>query len=77
MFGVPPKRGTMASQMGMAACSTFDLGYMAVVCMYMAQVDMGVGVSMQAHSVLTGQHDLPFSPIGEVVQSVLPVVAPE
>jgi hypothetical protein len=27
--------------------------------------------------VLTGQYDLPFFPIGEVVQSVLPVVAPE
>jgi hypothetical protein len=37
------KRSNMASQMGMVACSTFDLGYMAVVCMYMAQVDMGLG----------------------------------
>ena len=44
------KRGTVASQMDMVACSTFDSGHMAVVCMYidMAQVDMGVEVSMQA-----------------------------
>jgi hypothetical protein len=38
----------MASQMGMVAYSTFDLGYMAVVYMYMAQVDMGLWMSMQA-----------------------------
>jgi hypothetical protein len=50
MFGVPPKRDIVASQMDMVACSTFDSGHMAVVCMYidMAQVDMGVEVSMQA-----------------------------
>jgi hypothetical protein len=51
MFGVPPKWGTMASQMDMVACSTFGSGYMAVaVCTHndMAQVCMGVDVSMQA-----------------------------
>jgi hypothetical protein len=43
----------MASQMDMVACFTFDSGHMAVVCMYvcmyidMAEVDMGVEVSMQ------------------------------
>ena len=44
-----PKRGIVASQMDMVACSTFDSGHMAVVCMYidMAHVDMGVEVSMQ------------------------------
>jgi hypothetical protein len=44
MFGVPPKRDIVASQMDMVACSTFDSGHMVVVCMYidMAQVDMGV-----------------------------------
>jgi hypothetical protein len=34
-LGVPPKRGTVASQMDMVACSTFGSGYMVVVCMYM------------------------------------------
>jgi hypothetical protein len=29
------KRGTMASQMDMVACLTFDLGHMVEVCMYM------------------------------------------
>jgi hypothetical protein len=52
MFGVPSKRGTVASQMDMVACSTFDSGRMKVVYMYIdtAQVDVGVGVevSMQA-----------------------------
>jgi hypothetical protein len=50
MFEVPPKRGTVASQMDMVTCSTFDSELMAVVCMYidMAHVDMGVEVSMQA-----------------------------
>jgi hypothetical protein len=50
MFGVPPRRGTVAFQMDIVACSTFDSGHMAIVCMYidMAQVDMGVEVSMQA-----------------------------
>jgi hypothetical protein len=45
-----PKRCTVASQMDMVACSTFDSGHMAMVCMYidMAHVDMGVEVSMQA-----------------------------
>jgi hypothetical protein len=49
MFGVPPKRGTVASQTGMVACPTFDLGHMVEVCMRidMAYVDMGVEVSMQ------------------------------
>jgi hypothetical protein len=44
-----PKRGTVASQMDIVACSTFNSGHMAVVCMYidMAHVDMGVEVSMQ------------------------------
>jgi hypothetical protein len=38
MFGVPPRRGTVASQMDMVACPTFDLGHMAEVnmCMDMA-----------------------------------------
>jgi hypothetical protein len=46
-----PKRGTVASQMDMVACSTFDSGHIAVACMYidMAHVDMGVEVSMQVH----------------------------
>ena len=50
MFGVPPRRGTVASQMDMVACPIFDLGHRVMVCMYidMAQVDMGAGVSMQA-----------------------------
>jgi hypothetical protein len=40
----------MASKMNIVACSTFDSGHMMVVCMYidMAQVDMGVEVSIQA-----------------------------
>jgi hypothetical protein len=48
MFGVPPKRGTVASQMDMVAYPTFDSGHMVAACMYidMAQVDMGVEVSM-------------------------------
>jgi hypothetical protein len=38
MFGVPPKRGTVTSQMDMVACPTFDLGHMVEVnmCMDMA-----------------------------------------
>jgi hypothetical protein len=38
MFGVPPRRGTVASQMDMVACPTFDLGHMVEVnmCMDMA-----------------------------------------
>jgi hypothetical protein len=50
MFEVPPIRGTVASQMDMVACSTFDSKHMVVVCMYidMAQVDMGVKVPMEA-----------------------------
>jgi hypothetical protein len=49
-LGCPPKRGTVASQMGMVACPTFDLGHMVEVCMCMdiAYVDMVVEVSMQA-----------------------------
>jgi hypothetical protein len=45
-----PKWGTVASQMDMVACSTFNLGHMVVVCMYidMAQVDIRVEVFMQA-----------------------------
>jgi hypothetical protein len=35
MFGVPPKRGTVASQVDMVACLTFDLGHMVEVCMHM------------------------------------------
>jgi hypothetical protein len=35
MFGVPPKRDTMASQVDMVACPTFDLGHMVEVCMRM------------------------------------------
>jgi hypothetical protein len=35
MFGVPPRRGTVAYQMDMMACPTFDLGHMVEVCMYM------------------------------------------
>jgi hypothetical protein len=48
MFGVPPKRGTVASQMDMVACPTFDLGHMVEVnmCMDMAYADKGVEVSM-------------------------------
>jgi hypothetical protein len=51
MFEVPPKWGTMASQMGMVACPIFDLGHMVEVCMCMdmAWVDKVVEVSMQAH----------------------------
>jgi hypothetical protein len=50
MFGVLPKPGIMASEMDMVACSTFDSGHRAVVCMYIdtTHVDMGVEVSMQA-----------------------------
>jgi hypothetical protein len=50
MFGVPPKRGIVASQMDMVVCSTFDSGHRVVVCMHigMAQVDMEAKVSMQA-----------------------------
>jgi hypothetical protein len=38
MFGVPPKQGTVASQMDMVACPTFGLGHMVEVnmCMDMA-----------------------------------------
>jgi hypothetical protein len=48
MLGVPPKRGTVTSQMDMVAYPTFDSGHMAASCMYidMAQVYMGVEVSM-------------------------------
>jgi hypothetical protein len=35
MFGVPPKRGTVASQVDMVACPIFDLGHMVEVCMRM------------------------------------------
>ena len=50
MFGVPPRQGTVASQMDMVACPTFDLGHMVEVsmCMDMAWVDKGVDVSMSA-----------------------------
>jgi hypothetical protein len=51
MFGLPPKRGIVASQMDMVTCSIFDSGHMAVVvCTHndMAQVRMGVEISMQA-----------------------------
>jgi hypothetical protein len=76
---VPPKLGTGAFQMDMVACPIFDLGRMAVECMYidMAQADMEVEVSMQVCWVVIGHYDLSFFPIGEVVQSVLPVVALE
>jgi hypothetical protein len=79
MFGVPPKWGTGASQMSMVAYPTFDLGHMAVACMYidMAHVDMGVEVSMQVYWVVIGHNDLSFFSTGEAVQSVLPVVALE
>jgi hypothetical protein len=45
---------------------------MAVACMYidMAEVDMGVEVSMQVCWVVIGHYDPSFFPIGEVVQSV-------
>jgi hypothetical protein len=38
MFGVPPRRGIVASQMDMVACPTFDVGHMVGVgmCMDMA-----------------------------------------
>jgi hypothetical protein len=51
MFGVPPKRGTVASQMEMVACSTFDSRHMVAVCIYidMTQEDMEVEVLMQTH----------------------------
>jgi hypothetical protein len=50
MFGVPPRRGTMESQMDMAAYPTFDLGHIVKVstCMDMAWTDKGVEVSMSA-----------------------------
>jgi hypothetical protein len=35
MFGVPPRRGTVACQMDMVACPTFDLGHMVEVSMCM------------------------------------------
>jgi hypothetical protein len=65
--------------MDMVAYPTFDSGHMAVACMYidMAQVDMGVEVSMQVCWVVIGHYDPSFFPIGEVVQSVLPAVALE
>jgi hypothetical protein len=65
--------------MGIVACPTFDLGHMAVACMYidMAHVDIGVEASMQICWVVTGPYDFSFFPIGEVVQSVLPVIALE
>jgi hypothetical protein len=34
-FGVPPKRGTVASQMDTVACPTFDLGHMVEINMCM------------------------------------------
>jgi hypothetical protein len=48
MFRVLPKRGTVASQMDMLACPTFDLGHMVEVnmCMDMEEADKGVEVSM-------------------------------
>ena len=48
MFGVPPRRGIVASRMDMMACPTFDLGHMVDVnmCMDMAYADKGVDVSM-------------------------------
>jgi hypothetical protein len=48
MFGVPPKQGTVASQMDMVACPTFGLGHMVDVnmCMDMAWADK-VEVSTQ------------------------------
>jgi hypothetical protein len=51
-----PKQGTVASQMDMIAFPTFDLGRIAAACMYidMAQVDMGVEVSMQLCWVVIG-----------------------
>jgi hypothetical protein len=33
MFGVPHKQGTVASQMNMVACPTFDLDHMVEACM--------------------------------------------
>jgi hypothetical protein len=65
--------------MGMVACPTFYSEHMAVACMYidMAQVDMGVEVSMQVCWVIIGHYDPSFFLIGEVVQSVLPAVALE
>jgi hypothetical protein len=48
MFRVLPKRGTVASQMDMVACPTFDLRHMVEVnmCMDMEEADKGVEVSM-------------------------------
>jgi hypothetical protein len=48
MFGVPPKRDTVASHMDMVACLTFDLGHKVMVHMHidMAHVGMEVKVSM-------------------------------
>jgi hypothetical protein len=43
----------------------------------MAQVDMGVEVSMQVCRVVIGHYDPSFFLIGEVVQSILPSVALE
>ena len=65
--------------MDMVACPIFDLGRMAVECMYidMAQADMEVEVSMQVCWVVIGHYDPSFFPIGKVVQSVLPAVALE
>jgi hypothetical protein len=34
VWGAPPSGGSVASQMDMVACSTFDSGHMVVVCMY-------------------------------------------
>jgi hypothetical protein len=50
MFGVPPKRGIVASQTNMVACPTFDSRHRAVICTHidMAQVGIGMEVSMQA-----------------------------
>jgi hypothetical protein len=48
MFGVPPRRGTVASQMDMVACPTFDLGHMVEVNMDMDMTEADkVEVSMQ------------------------------
>jgi hypothetical protein len=47
-FGVPPRRGIVASHMGTVACPTFDWVYVVVEDMHtdMAHVGMGVEISM-------------------------------
>jgi hypothetical protein len=66
-FGVPPRRGTAASHTCMEACSTFDWAYKVVEDMHtdMAQVGMGVEVSMKVHWVLYEHHYELTLPIGE------------